>query len=150
MNTSSRPPAPILTVSLIAMSVIATLLALDVDPSGALGALLIGTPGTPPFSDVLHGEVWRLVTPIFLHFGILHIFFNMWWLLDIGSAIETRIGELRYAALVFFTAVVSNVAQYAWTGDPFFGGMSGVLYALFAYAWVRGRLDRSFGPMLSP
>jgi len=88
MNTSSpRPPAPVLTISLIAMSVIASLLALDADPSGALGALLIGTPGTPPFSDILHGQAWRLVTPIFLHFGILHIFFNMMWLWDLGRAI---------------------------------------------------------------
>src|SRR5258706_5409627 len=120
MNTSSRPPAPILTVSLIAMSVIATLLALDVDPSGALGALLIGTPGTPPFSDVLHGQVWRLVTPIFLHFGILHILFNMMWLWDLGRAIEGLKGRIFLGTFVLVSGIASNIAQYAVTQSPYF------------------------------
>jgi GlpG protein len=106
---------------------------------------VIGFPMEEPFERILHGEVWRLVTPIFLHFGVLHILFNMWWLLDIGSAVELRHGPIRYAAFILITAVISNAAQYAKTGMPFFGGMSGVLYALFAYVWFRGRLDPNFG-----
>jgi GlpG protein len=142
-----------LTLILVLASVVVTVL-VSVGRESFVSFLFIGTPDEMitgrPFYHVLHGEVWRLVTPIFMHFGILHIFFNMWWLLDIGSAIETRIGELWYAAFILITAIISNVAQYAWTGSPFFGGMSGVLYALFAYAWVRGRLDRSFGMFLPP
>ena len=46
-------------------------------------------------NDILHGEVWRLVTPAIMHANPLHIFFNMWWLASLGTLIEIRRGSLR-------------------------------------------------------
>jgi GlpG protein len=135
------------TLVLIALSVAVTLVTTLARREDLIGWLSIGTPDElgAPFSHVLHGQVWRLVTPIFVHYGLLHILFNMWWLMDLGTAIEARIGAARFTLLVLATAVVSNAAQFAITGSPFFGGMSGVLYALFGYVWVRGRFDRTMG-----
>jgi GlpG protein len=104
----------------------------------------------PFFADVRAGQVWRLVTPIFLHGDFLHLLFNMWWLLDLGSQLEHRIGSLQLLALVLLSAALSNAAQLQWGGNPLFGGMSGVVYALFGYLWIRGKLDPSFGIALRP
>ena len=107
-------------------------------------------------NDILHGQVWRLVTPIFMHVNILHIFFNMWWLVDLGTLIEVRRGTLRLAVLVLISAIISNFGQYLWMErtDPgvphLFGGMSGVVYALFGYIWMKGLYQPEQGMILHP
>jgi GlpG protein len=112
--------------------------------------------------EIMHGEVWRLVTPIFIHFGPLHILFNMLWLRDLGSAIEGREGSGRFLLKILVIAVVSNTAQYLAggyaTSDAMrflvgfgrFGGMSGVVYGLLGYVWIRGKCDPFSGYFLHP
>jgi GlpG protein len=135
-------PLPVLTITLIVLSVAASLPPLG----GTLPtSLLIANPGTPGFADVLGGEVWRLITPIFVHFGILHIFFNMMWLWDLGRSIELLKGRLFLGMFVAVSGIASNIAQYLVTQSPTFGGMSGVVYALLGYVWMQGRFNRAFG-----
>lgn len=94
--------------------------------------------------EVRRGQVWRLVTPIFIHFGLLHIVFNMMWLKDLGGLIERKQRWPRLLGVILLTAATSNLAQYAWSG-PAFGGMSGVVYGLLGYSWVRGKFDLNCG-----
>jgi len=98
--------------------------------------------------EIRSGEIWRLITPILMHFGALHIVFNLacWW--SVGGALEQRRGAAEVAMLVLVLGIVSNLAEYLYSGHGRFGGMSGVLYGLFGYIWARGRLDRNFGLML--
>jgi GlpG protein len=105
--------------------------------------------------EILHGEVWRLVTPIFLHFTPFHILFNMWAMRDIGTLIEYRRGTKTLAILVLLSAVASNTGQFALKlalhQEPHpFGGMSGVLYALFGYVWMKGRHEPEQGMIPHP
>lgn len=90
--------------------------------------------------EVSRGEIWRVITPIFLHFGLTHILFNMMWLKDLGSLIEHHKGTWFFALLVLAIAAVSNLGQYVMSG-PRFGGMSGVVYGLFGYIWMKSRFD---------
>ncbi|MCY2966905.1 MAG: rhomboid family intramembrane serine protease, partial [Planctomycetota bacterium] len=101
------------------------------------------------YSEVARGEVWRLVTPIFLHFSVQHIAFNMLSLAGIGKMLEGRYGGRWLLLFVLLSAVFSNVAQYLYSG-PTFGGMSGVVYALFGFAWMRGSYDPTAGFRLAP
>lgn len=96
-------------------------------------------PEVPLFTSLQQGEVWRLVTPIFLHGGLLHILFNMLWLWVLGRPVEERIGPFRTLLLTLIVACLSNTAQYLMSG-PFFMGYSGVVCGLAGFIWMRERL----------
>jgi GlpG protein len=146
------------TSGLIAISVVVALIS-EFRPDPALRSLLSiaalhfdgGQVGwLPGFADVRAGQLWRLVTPIFLHADFMHLLFNMWWLLDFGTALEHRMGSWQLLGLVLLSAALSNAAQLQWGSGPLFGGMSGVVYALFGYLWIRGKRDPGFGAALRP
>ncbi len=61
-----------------------------------------------PEEAILKGQVWRLVTPIFLHLGGAHLLFNMLWFYSLGGVIEVRRGSLKTLAMILFIAVISN------------------------------------------
>ncbi len=82
------------------------------------------------------GQWWRLVTPIFLHFGLLHLAMNALWFWELGRRIEFRQGGLMLLLLTLVFATGSNLVQYAWTGPALFGGLSGVLYGLLGHCWL--------------
>jgi GlpG protein len=82
---------------------------------------------------------------MFLHFGVFHLLFNSFWLHDLGGPTERFQGSFRYLAFVLWSAAVSNVAQFALGQGPTFGGLSGFVYALVGYLWVRGRVDPQSG-----
>ncbi len=104
----------------------------------------------PDLPQVRHGEIWRLFTPMFIHFTPLHILFNMLWLKDLGSMIEGRQSSWYLGLLVLVIAAGSNVAQFYFGHMPNFGGMSGVVYGLLGYVWIRGKLDPGSGLGVHP
>jgi GlpG protein len=99
--------------------------------------------------EVREWQFWRLLTPIFIHYGLIHILFNMLCLRDLGSMIESRLSTLQLALIVLVVGVVSNLGQYCVSG-PDFGGMSGVVYGLLGYVWMRGKFDPGSGLFLHP
>ena len=111
----------------------------------ALGGILVSVDYSAAiqnlsFSGITDNQYWRLITPIFLHFGMLHFVFNSLWLSMLGSRIEQSMGSLHLIIVVLVSGLVSNIAQYSWSGTVNFGGMSGVVYALLGYIWIKNTL----------
>lgn len=88
---------------------------------------------------IREGQVWRLFTPCLLHANILHIVFNMMWLIALGFSIEQRIHALRYLTLIGIVGVVSNCGEYLMSG-PFFLGYSGVICGMIGFIASRQRV----------
>jgi len=95
-------------------------------------------------------ELWRLFTPALVHGGWVHLLLNMMWLLDLGSMIEGRQSTGRLGLLVLVIGILSNLGQYYSTGNPVFYGMSGVVYGLLGYVWMKGKFDPGSGLYLHP
>ena len=135
-------------MAFIVGSVVLTLwIGFGADQARLLPWLISLVPARSPdrLIEVRHGEIWRLLTPMFLHFSPAHIIFNLLNMLTLGKVIERRIGSLDYLGGTLVVALVSNLAQYFIGGSVAFGGMSGVVYGLFGYVWLRARVDRTFG-----
>lgn len=128
---SVRDKAGWLTLSVMALCVIVYLL------MQILGTRQIMVWLAFPADAAQYGEIWRWLTPAFVHFSITHISFNLilWWY--IGGPIEQRLGVKKLLQILLIAAVASNYMQ-AFFSDNNFGGLSGVVYALVGYAWLLG------------
>lgn len=89
-------------------------------------------------------QYYRWIAPIFLHFGPLHLLFNMSATLSFGRAIEQRSGSWRFLGIVLVIALVSNFSQFLHSG-PMFGGMSGVDFGMFGFLWMKSRFAADYG-----
>jgi len=92
------------------------------------------------FGDLEQGQYYRILTPIFLHFGLLHLVFNCLWLSLLGSKIESSEGSVHLLLLVMVSGIASNMVQFYWSNSIYFGGMSGVIYALLGYVWIKHKI----------
>ena len=88
--------------------------------------------------DMTGGQWWRILTPIFLHFSLLHLVFNGLWLIEFGRRIERLQSHLRLLVVIVVTGIISNLCQYIYEPSILFGGLSGVVYGLFGYCWLCG------------
>ena len=95
----------------------------------------------PLAESLQQGQIWRLLTPAFLHFGFFHVLFNTMWIWDLGRRLEFFLGKKLYIIFFLLTAVAANIAQYLWAGPSLFGGMSGFVYALVGFILVSQRLN---------
>lgn len=78
------------------------------------------------------GEWWRLVTPMFLHAGLMHLLFNMFSLFIFGPELERVAGKARFLTIYLLSGIFANVASF-FLGGPDFAhvGASGAIFGIF-------------------
>ena len=97
-----------------------------------------------PFDPTLKFEFWRYFTHALMHFSLMHILFNLLWWWYLGGAGENRLGSGKLIVITLISALLSGDVQQKFSG-PWFGGLSGVVYALMGYVWLRGERDPQSG-----
>ncbi len=150
------------TLSMIVLSMLGAML-VSFDAYGHLWSWLTFEPftvvnGSPRIGSAQQafqaGQYWRLITPIFLHFGLLHVVFNSLWTWELGKRIEIAKGSFNLLGVILLIAIGSNIGQFLWQSQQHqianFGGMSGVVYGLLGYIWVVGKFYRHPLFMLPP
>lgn len=97
-----------------------------------------------PYDPSLQFDVWRYFTHALMHFSVLHILFNLLWWWYLGGLVEKRLGSGKLIVITIISALLSGYVQHKFSG-PWFGGLSGVVYALMGYVWLRGERDPESG-----
>ena len=78
------------------------------------------------------GEWWRLVTSMFMHFGLLHLVFNMWAMFQAGHLLEKLLGRMLDAVVYFGSGVIGSLASVFWHGDRMWSaGASGAIFGVY-------------------
>jgi membrane associated rhomboid family serine protease len=132
---------PYVTYGIIGLTVVVSLVALQVEDSGLLELLWLDKAG------LAAGEWWRLVSPVLVHGSLLHLLFNMYALWIFGPVVEQMYGRWRFLLIYVLTAAAGSVASYLFTGPAPSVGASGAIFGLMgvllASSWAhRPVLDR--------
>lgn len=116
---------------IIAVIAVFVYLLLQMAPESILGALRISNY----YDSYPVAQPWRFISPVVLHFSVMHLVFNVFWWWYLGGRIERYLGGSWLIAVFLFSGITANVAQYVVSG-PNFGGLSGVVYGLLGFCWL--------------
>ncbi len=151
---------PPLTLTLLILAILVGLVSSFGSPTNEWGVSVIQelsfvspadyiSSNNDPAASIKRGELWRIITPIFLHGNILHLAMNMFILISFGRIVERLVGTPKFALFVLLLSIGPNLLQGlspAWMhGSPHFVGISGVLYGFFGYIWVRSAINPHLG-----
>jgi membrane associated rhomboid family serine protease len=127
-----------------------------ITPAHVWGGMITGEPGvTIAYTDgsggvldtaagVVNGDYYRLVTSMFLHYGIFHLLLNMYALWIVGGVLEPLLGRTRFLALYLVSGIGGGVATYLFGSvTTISAGASGAVFGLFgAFYILMRRLGR--------
>jgi membrane associated rhomboid family serine protease len=104
----------------------------------------VRTFGSKSVADIAAGEYWRFITPMFVHIGILHFFFNAMGLYYIGYQIEHILGARWFVGLYLAAGVLGNLASCVFS-ISLSAGASGALFGLLGAGYrLEGLVSDSF------
>ncbi len=121
---------PYATYTLIGLCVVAYLL--QQITQSLYGVDLLEAWGVKANSLIIQGQLWRLITPIFLHGSIIHIAVNMYALFYIGPTLERFYGRGRYLTLFMLSGFAGNVLSFMFTQAQSLGSSTAIFGLLGA------------------
>ena len=123
---------PVVTYTLIAINVV--LFGAEAVTPGLERKLVLFAPA------VADGDLYRLLTSAFMHYGIAHLLFNMYALFVIGPPLENWLGRGRFIALYGLSALGGSVLVYLLSPlNAATAGASGAVFGLFGASFVVGK-----------
>jgi membrane associated rhomboid family serine protease len=151
----TMPRTPVLTYGLIAANIALFLLTNRIGSGG--GGLSFGSADLNSLGDrlvlygpsVANGQDYRLLTAAFIHYGLLHIAFNMYALYILGTAFERYAGPVRFAAVYFTAALSGSFGALILTPHSATAGASGAIFGLMGALFVLER-QRGMALLQSP
>ena len=150
---SARQPT-LVTYALISINVGLFVWLAILDPDSLTGGRITGAqperartvgPRVSPDRSSRTGEWYRLVTAGFLHFGIIHLAFNMLLLFQLGQVLEPVIGRIRFGLLYFAALLAGSAGALIVQPNAIHGGASGAVFGLMGAAFV-GMRSRGVNP----
>ena len=97
-----------------------------------------------PITPEQHYQAWRYFSHSLLQFSVLQLVFNLLWWWYLGGALEKSLGTGKLLTLTLIASLLSGFMQTTFAG-PLFGGLSGTVFALMGYVWLRGQRDPESG-----
>jgi membrane associated rhomboid family serine protease len=142
---------PILTYTLIGVNVLAYVGTLISGSSvtgsvGGSNSLLYKAALNGPL--VADGDWWRVITSGFMHYGPLHLLFNMYALYILGTLLEPAIGRIRFGLIYFIALISGSVGALIVSPNQLTAGASGAVFGLMGAAVVILR-NRGVNPLES-
>ncbi|MBV6396954.1 MAG: hypothetical protein HFACDABA_02558 [Anaerolineales bacterium] len=110
-----------------------------------LGFDLLIALGAKSGELIRDGELWRLFTPMFLHVGIVHLGFNMYFLYSFGVGLEQRFGHARFLLLYLLGGFAGNALSFLITPVPAVGSSTSVFGLVAAEGIFLYQHRRLFG-----
>ncbi len=107
---------------------------------GVLGAGWIQTESMTPYvlyganngAATTDGQWWRLLTSMFMHYGIMHLLLNMWALFQAGHFVEKLLGRTSYALMYLASGLAGGFASIFWHEDKIWSaGASGAIFGVY-------------------
>lgn len=81
--------------------------------------------------NTLTGEWWRLLTCMFIHFGIAHIVLNLWVLAGVGPLVERMVGHSSFFLLYIFSGLSGSLISLFWNPLLVSAGASGAIFGVY-------------------
>lgn len=128
------------TTALIAINIVVFLL--QIATGSQFGLMTSGVSGWVTEHGVFfgpliaNGEYWRVITPGFLHFGLLHIALNMYLLYVLGRMLEPELGGVQMIAVYFTSLIAGSLGAMILEPDTPSAGASGAVFGLMGMALV--------------